>query len=155
MQDTRFRKRNDSWTRPTLTVGGSLAGVPTLFQTAQTPRQPGLLRGISYWTTRDPCKTVLSLLSFCDSYSFVSFHFLPHQWQAWVRRPPHPPIQHPPPLPRFTHGGFSRSSHTSDVEIVTPAATVLGAWRYLAALWLADSVFVLRVGEAVSLIFDL
>ena len=31
---------------------------------------------------------------------------------------------------RFCHGDFSGSSHTSDLYVSTPVATLPGAWRY-------------------------
>ena len=46
----------------------------------------------------------------------------------WLRRPP-PERKIPGSIPR-SDGIFSGSSHTSDLKIGTPVATLPGAWRY-------------------------
>ena len=43
---------------------------------------------------------------------------------------------------------FSGSSHTSDLNIGTPVATLPGAWRYRVSAWTGwSSVSILRLGE--------
>ena len=50
-------------------------------------------------------------------------------------------------------GDFSRSSHTSDLKIGTPVATLPGAWRYRISAGIGQpSVSILWVGEVESLI---
>ena len=56
---------------------------------------------------------------------------------------------------RFLHGDFSGSSHTSDLELGTPKATLPGAWRHrVSAGTDRPSVSMLWLGEIESLIYN-
>ena len=58
----------------------------------------------------------------------LSFHLLTASLAQWLRRPPRE--RKVPGSNPACDGIFSGSSHTSDLNIGTPVATLPGAWRY-------------------------
>ena len=72
----------------------------------------------------------------------------------WLRRPPRE--RKVPGSNPACDGIFSGPSHTSDLKISTPVATLPGAWRYgVSAGTGRPCVSILRLGEMESLICNL
>ena len=92
-----------------------------------------------------------SLIYYSTIWKYHVFHTKTVSLAQWLRHPSSSRAADPRFDSGLRRGNFSRSSHTSDLKIGTPVASLPGAWRYRVSAgtgW--PGVSILWLGEAES-----